>query len=200
MWIFDTFYGLSLPSSGSGYGAIEVNTKYVPQRSIAVVTFKMIVSLAMLGGAGYWLFRQPYLPDSLVSRLAIIAGVELIYVGIAFFIVPRPNNNDVGYLGGLVNNPFRYSDNYNRSLRTWSILLGPGRFVSTSLLDFGALLGVIQEDPTEEMQFANEMGLENGEFAGSSLSSVTCTDIEVPSEQASPAKPAIGAVNRGDFD
>ncbi|EAQ79973.1 hypothetical protein [Blastopirellula marina] len=203
MWMFDTFSSSASSCSYSDYGAIEVNTEHVPQRSRVVVTFKMIVSLAMMVGAGYWLFYQPHLPASLVPRLAIIAGVELIYVGFAFFIVPRPNLNDVGYLGGFVNNPIRYSDNYNRSLRSWSIMLAPGRFISSSFLDFATLLGVIKEDPTQEMKYAQEMGLDTAEFAGSSFSSVTCTDIDEPSEKtpaAAPAEASRGLVDRGDFD
>lgn len=209
MWIFDSLDVSSPSNSPSKYGTLEVSTEYVPQRNVTVVTFKTIVSIAMLAGAGYGLFQLQIFPESIGSRLAIIAGIELIYVGIAFFIVPRPNYGDLGYLDGLINNPFRYSDNYNRSLRTWAVLLGPGRFISTSLLDFAALLGLIKMDPAEEMEFAHEMGLDVGESVGSSLASVTCTDLDEPTKQitpgaatavTTPSKRPRDSVQRGDFD
>lgn len=209
MWIFDTVASYSSYSSSnySECGSIEVNTQYVPQRSFAVVLFKAIVSLAMVGGFGYWMFTWSFLPQHLLPRLAIILGVEMIYVALAFFIVPRPDYDNMGFLGGLINNPWRYSDNYNRSLRDWNVLLGPGRFISSTLLDCAAMFGVMKPDPTEEMRFAEEMGLDPEQYgldpelyAGSSLSSATRTDVDVMRRPDPVAAAAAGRVNRGDFD
>lgn len=209
MWIFDTVASCSSYSSRNygECGSIEVNTRYVPQRHASVVAFKTLTSLAMMGGFAYWMFTWSFLPQHVLPRLAVIVGVEMIYVALSFFIVPRPNYDDMGYFGGLINNPWRYSDNYNRSLRDWNVLLGPGRFISSTMLDCAAMLGVMKPDPTEEMRYAEEMGLDPEElgldpaaYGGSSLSSATCTDLDVMRQEEPPSAATPLRTNRGDFD
>ena len=51
------------------------------------------------------------------------AGGMLIYTGIAFFFRPEPNTDNLGWGGGLGNDPFQTSDNVNRFL--WKALPGP---------------------------------------------------------------------------
>ncbi|MCC9609279.1 hypothetical protein LOC68_06020 [Blastopirellula sp. JC732] len=202
MWIFDTISTCTSSYYRTGdYGSIEVNTTYVPQRNIAVVMFKSIVSLAMLGGVGYWMFTWRILPQDIPSKLAIIVGVELMYVALAFFIVPRPNYDNMGYLGGWINNPWKYSDDYNRGLRDWNVILGPGRFISTTLLDCAAMLGWMTADPTEEERFAKEMGMDLTEdFPATSLSSATRIDLDLMAQEPPAASMTKCKVNRGDFD
>ncbi|TWT30029.1 hypothetical protein [Blastopirellula retiformator] len=209
MWIFDTIssptYGWTTRNGPSDCGTIEVNTTYVRQTSVAVVLFKSITSLAMLGGMGYWAFHwqitQLLLPSGAFSKLAIIVGVEMMYVAIAFLFVPRPNYNNVGFLGGLVNNPWKYSDNYNRSLRTWRILLGPGRFISSAILDFAGMLGWMKGDPTDEERFAQEMEIDWSQGStDASLNSATRVDLDMMPLEEPAAAVATGKVNRGDFD
>ncbi|MFI4875933.1 MAG: hypothetical protein ACIALR_11365 [Blastopirellula sp. JB062] len=201
MWVFDTLLESFDGRRHVRSGRIEVNTQYSPQRNPVLVTLKVIASLLLLAGGAYGLLQIEQLPKSGLSRFAIVAGVELIYVAIAFFIVPRPNDDDVGFLGGLINDPFRYSDNYNRSLRSWYLLLGPGRFISASLLDFAALLGVMKPDAEEEAISSQASGDAQAAVSGSSVTSAVRTDLELPADQAqTPEVANVQLAYRGDFD
>jgi hypothetical protein len=52
----------------------------------------------------------------------------LTYVGIAFFVRPEPNPDNMGFLGGMCNDPTRYTDNISRGLWNAHCLLDPDRF------------------------------------------------------------------------
>lgn len=58
-----------------------------------------------------------------------------IYCVLAYFLRPRPNHDNLGIAGGLVDHPFRYSDNINRQLVSLVVVLWPGRYLAESLVD-----------------------------------------------------------------
>lgn len=68
---------------------------------------------------------------------------EVIYLVLGFFIQPQPNIDNMGWFGGLINNPFRITDNFNRFIFFLKLLLLPGRFMSQSILNF---LGLLQKN------------------------------------------------------
>lgn len=72
------------------------------------------------------------------------AAIALLFVATyclgAYRFSPRPDLDNVGWLGGLVDNPFRISDDYNRLLVVVAVVLWPGRFVTVSLRDFVGFL------------------------------------------------------------
>ncbi|HPE35838.1 MAG TPA: hypothetical protein PK625_01710 [Spirochaetales bacterium] len=65
----------------------------------------------------------------------------LLYLGLgaylvaSYFIKAKPNTSDLGMLGGLVDHPFKYTDDVNRALLFLKIALAPGKFVSRSIVD-----------------------------------------------------------------
>ena len=70
--------------------------------------------------------------DRKAGYILIALGV---YGAIGYWVSPRPNYQNVGFFGGVIDHPFRWSDDYNRTLGVLRILLWPGRFVSVSLRD-----------------------------------------------------------------
>ncbi len=78
-----------------------------------------------------------------VRSTAGLSGIGLgsvIYLVIAYWVHPQPDTSNIGWLGGLFDHPFRYSDDINRTMILLVIVLWPGRFVSESLVDFVRLL------------------------------------------------------------
>jgi hypothetical protein len=140
-------------------GTIEVNTEYdAPRKPLWLVLLKLFGLLAMLP-VGY-LLVIPLLPLPAWQSIVVASGILLIYIGLAFFIRPEPDTDNLGYAGGLVNDPFHYSDDMNRWLLLLHCVLGPGRFASETILDACALLGVTQssaespgEEPPEQAEF-----------------------------------------------
>ena len=77
--------------------------------------------------------------DSVVQATLALGSLG-VYCFVAYHITPHPDYANVGWLRGLVNNPFRISDDLNRWLVLLRVLLWPGRFVTVSLRDLGWLL------------------------------------------------------------
>ena len=72
--------------------------------------------------------------DARAARERVLG--TFVYLMIAFFLRPRPNLDNVGWLGGLVDHPFRFSDDLNRGLGCLFVVLLPGRYVAESIVQF----------------------------------------------------------------
>jgi hypothetical protein len=139
-------------------GTIEINDQYVTRRKPAWLVLLKVLGLAAMIAAGVGLaypsLRQVLPP---LQSAAVIAGAILIYSGLAFFIRPEPCLENLGYCGGMSDDPFKYSDNLNRGLWDLHIWLGPGRYASETLLDVCVLFGfaggeeVIEEHTVAEV-------------------------------------------------
>lgn len=57
------------------------------------------------------------------------------YLFVAYFVNPKPDPTNVGWAGGLIDHPFRWSDDKNRLLFALKVLLLPGRFAVTGVRD-----------------------------------------------------------------
>ena len=64
------------------------------------------------------------------------------YLVFAYFARPEPDIFNVGLMGGLVDHPFRFSDDFNRFLMACKVMLMPGRFISEAFVDFFLLSGI----------------------------------------------------------
>jgi hypothetical protein len=84
---------------------------------------------------------------ALWEACAITGAATCVYTVIAFFFRPEPNTDNMGWGGGMGNDPFQSSDNVNRFLWRLSCILGPGRFTAEAILDVFALF---KRDPSEE--------------------------------------------------
>jgi hypothetical protein len=128
---------------GDQVGTIEVNTTYVTRRKPAWLVLLKLLGLALMVavavGIAYPSLRQVLPP---LQSVAIIAGVILIYAGLAFFFKPEACVENLGFHGGVYDDPFKVSDNINRGLMDLNFYLGPGRFASETLLDTCVLLGL----------------------------------------------------------
>jgi len=142
-------------------GNIDVNTEHIAQRSGWVVLMKALLASAVVGlMAAMATYTIPLEGWNLVAS---VSGSILIYVGLAFFVVPRPNADNLGWMGGMMDDPFRFSDDRNRWLLNMAILLAPGQFVAGTVLDVAAMFGVSSqgEAPTSfeaEPQYAEASG------------------------------------------
>lgn len=158
-------------------GSVELNTEHVAQRSEWVVFFKLIAATLMAAG----LFWVPFhfLPLTGWHSVVVAAGIALIYVGLAFFFVPEANTDNLGWMGGMVDDPFHISDDWNRSLMFYNAVLGPGRFIAGTILDVACLLGVAKSDPIpmSDEYYQEQMGYQDD----CTIANATMT--ELPSEE-----------------
>ena len=122
---------------GEGYnpgrvGTVDVGGEYRGQQPWPLVGFRLLFSLAAIGGAWYLVFQ--YFP---LTRQVI--GITLLstmaYVALGWLVRPKADMSNVGMFGGLVDQPFRYSDDMNRSLLFFQAVLFPGKFIGDAFAD-----------------------------------------------------------------
>src|SRR5205085_9358579 len=99
------------------------NTEYVTRKKPAWLVLLKLLGVAAMVAVGYGI-ALPTVAESLPlwQAIAAIAGVMLIYVGLAFFFRPEPNTDNMGWCAGGMNDPTQYSDNINRLLWKLSCL------------------------------------------------------------------------------
>jgi hypothetical protein len=89
------------------------------------------------------------------AGLVRIALGTVLYLLLGYIAHPKPDHSNIGWMGGMFDNPFRYSDDINRFLIFMTALFLPGRFVSESLVDM-----------VELVAHASQSGSKSGEFKG----------------------------------
>lgn len=157
-------------------GAVELNTEYITSRKPAWLVFVKLLGVVAMVSVGVAI-ALPMLLEyrfPLWQAAAIVAGGMLIYTGIAFFVRPEPNTDNLGFGGGLANDPFQSSDNVNRFLWRAHCVLGPGRFTAETLLDLCVLVGIAKGSEVAEDQVENPLTGGN-QTAGSMVGSFDAT-------------------------
>jgi hypothetical protein len=92
----------------------------------------VVLGLFLITVALYWVVNSR--PHQGIGGVLINLCFLAAYLLTAHFIRPVPDNTNMGLLGGLVDNPFRFSDNYNRYLAMLKGILFPGRIMTYSLI------------------------------------------------------------------
>jgi hypothetical protein len=111
------------------YGHVELGGGPAPPDP-KYTLLKVAFAAVIVGGAA-WLAVKNQVP---MTDPRVLGGLAA-YLLVAWLIRPQPDTSNLGWLGGLVNNPFRVSDDWNRFLLFVAIVLGPGRVVTEALED-----------------------------------------------------------------
>jgi hypothetical protein len=149
-------------------GGVKLNTFYETRRKRPGMVLLKTLGLVLMIAAGFAV-TVPWLPMAIWKSSTLVAGLMLMYVGLAFFVRPEPNMDNLGLLGGLINDPLHYSDNLNRALFQAHCLLGPGRFAAGTLLDISTLLGFTAEitaQQANEEEMAKQLEVEAQRIEG----------------------------------
>jgi hypothetical protein len=124
-WIFE-------PMNPGPRGTIETGTGRQAPPAPPTIWVRFIVTVLILGALSFLFFYyiSPFLLCSGWLFLIFLAG----YLIAALLIDPKPDMSNLGWAGGMIDNPLRYSDDINRMLLSLKIFLFPGRFFSLSIL------------------------------------------------------------------
>ncbi|GAB4009599.1 hypothetical protein GCM10028808_18750 [Spirosoma migulaei] len=127
-WVFE-------PLNPGPVGKLEVNPPEPdddddpPKKWL--IWLSIIIGLLLLGIGLYWVFYNLFYVG---ARLVLFKLCFLVlYVLISHSVTATPDYTNVGWLGGLVDNPFRISDDYNRWLVFIQVILLPGKLIAYSL-------------------------------------------------------------------
>jgi hypothetical protein len=127
-------------------GSIEINTECYRQRRPAWLVLLKLLGVAGMVAVGAAISIPSLLEVEVPLGQAIVMTAigMIVYTTIAFFIRPEANTDNLGFGGGMANDPFQCSDNVNRFLWRCHCVLGPGRFTADTLLDLCVLIGLMK--------------------------------------------------------
>lgn len=100
----------------------------LPSTVSAVMLYaRGLVGLSMIAGAVF-LIVQTANPEMWFALFAV-------YLIVAYRIRVRPDYSNIGWMGGFIDHPFRWSDDVNRQLAFLRVVLLPGRFAIAAMRD-----------------------------------------------------------------
>ncbi len=103
--------------------------------------FALALLLVLAGAASLaWAFWPVTLPGALGATLGL-----LLYTLTGYALRPRPVIRIPGRRDALLDEPLRIGEDVDADLQVLDLLLAPGRFVATSVLDFLRRSGASQE-------------------------------------------------------
>ncbi|NRA37146.1 MAG: hypothetical protein HRU15_03315 [Planctomycetes bacterium] len=77
-----------------------------------------------------------YQSGQLLKWIGICAVAEFFYLLIGYHLKINPDYDNMGWCGGLIDNPFRYSDDWNRTMLFFMIFFMPARILAIGVIDF----------------------------------------------------------------
>lgn len=86
------------------------------------------VLVVLLGGAAWIGLGFLVWPWALDDALLFLLGFAA-YLALAYFVHPAPATRNMGWMGGLIDHPFRFSDDVNRFLLFFQAFLYPGKIM-----------------------------------------------------------------------
>ncbi len=131
-WLFDS-------QNPGPAGSIEEHENPQSTSSSIPVILYLLLAITALGIP----FYLADFPTNWQQRWGLYLSIwigEIIYLILGFFVNARPNTSNVGWFGGLIDNPFRISDDFNRFLAVLKIILLPGRLIGLAIMNFISLL------------------------------------------------------------
>ena len=132
MSLFEWFFESANPGQ---VGKVEINPNdpnddgKPPKKWLIYIV--VVIGLLLTSLCLYWVFRNPSY-DGVYTILIKLSCLAL-YVTTSQFIAVTPENKNIGWLGGLIDNPFRISDDFNRWLLFLQVFLLPGKLIAYSL-------------------------------------------------------------------
>ena len=98
------------------------------------VFIKGIVALVLLAIPFYFIARNSA-SETLLQTTGLVLLLEIAYLLLAYHIRVEVDTDNLGWIGGLVNNPFSFKDDLNRGKLFLNLILAPGRVLAEVLVD-----------------------------------------------------------------
>ncbi len=108
------------------------------ESSIPGMIVRFVIAMCLLTAVYYLLFRF-LLPFTWICA-AWVTGLTLAYLLVGYYVRPEPETDNLGWFGGLIDDPFHYSDDISRFLLLLAIVLYPARFIAVSAVQFIRIL------------------------------------------------------------
>jgi hypothetical protein len=126
MWWWDSNQG--------PVGKVEFGLERGRPGSAVWVHLRLLLTLVAMVAASIALPLQLELPG-FEPVLATLGGL-VAYSFVGVMVRPQADLTNMGWMGGLVDNPFRYRDDLNRTLQFFDFVLWPGRVLGGAFVAF----------------------------------------------------------------
>jgi hypothetical protein len=125
-WVFES----SDPDPVGKAGINSPDPDEPPRKWLIWIT--VVIGLFLACAGLYWVFYDLAYAGAghVLTKLCCLA----LYIVLSHFINAAPDTRNLGWLGGVVDNPFRISDDFNRWLLFVQIILLPGKLVAYSVV------------------------------------------------------------------
>ncbi|MEP6780537.1 MAG: hypothetical protein ABJC26_11655 [Gemmatimonadaceae bacterium] len=108
-------------------GTVDQEPPLPTTRSSWVVYTLGVVGLLLSAGGAYG--------ASLGNNRAVTFALLALYLVLSYSMRAQPDYSNIGWFGGMMDRPIRWSDDVNRNLAALRLVLGPGRFAVASVRD-----------------------------------------------------------------
>jgi hypothetical protein len=122
--------GEILNPGGVGEVRFDGKGKHIEEKFIII---RFVISLLIIGLYQYvFVITTEFNVD--LAYVIRVNSALFFYLVIAFFVTLYPDRDNLGWVPFIINNPFRISDNINRWMVFFKIILLPGRYVSRGIV------------------------------------------------------------------
>ena len=111
-------------------GSFEKSKLSIKHVSIPILLLKLFISIFMVYALFYITVSQSLNFINMMIFLLILFG----YCLLSYKFIPRPDKSNMGLLGGIIDHPFRYTDDLKRVLILFLVLMYIGRFITLTAL------------------------------------------------------------------
>ena len=112
----------------------EIKDRQKPDEGEPINWAMLIIGQIFFWGIIFIVSKTTFFEGDIIWIL-IKSGILILYLLISYQFDIQPDYNNVGLLGGLMNHPFRYSDNMNRYLIFFKIILFPRYIMAGSFIE-----------------------------------------------------------------
>ena len=102
-----------------------------PERSRRLIALRFAIALALVLGFEYLTILRPGLYDW--HHVLRMNAFLVVYLALGGLLRIQPAYENTGWVPFLIDNPFRISDDWNRLLVFFSVVLLPGRYVVSAV-------------------------------------------------------------------
>jgi hypothetical protein len=106
----------------------------------------IILGLAALGLLSLFTWQVLIDPQDPWTFNLVRIAILVLYLCLSYAVYPQPRYDNMGWGGGLIGNPFRYTDDLNRHLLFLKIILLPGKLFTVPIVAmFGLWVARVRE-------------------------------------------------------
>ncbi len=110
------------------------------QRRRLSILLAALLALACLITPIIWQTLQAHSSFDAIFLAVFVWCIEVIYLSLAHYLVLEPDMDNLGWFGGLMNDPFQFADNQNRIILFVKSILLPGRLINLCFKDLICLI------------------------------------------------------------